>query len=406
MTTITRNRIIIDGTSLGRRKTGNETYIRGLLDGFEALNIKDSNLNISLITTEKHKDTRSQAFDWIEIPEGNFFSRNYLTIPSQLRSHKADIYHATYWTRWWDLHPPKVVMIHDISFVSFPEGFLRHERLFYASVVRQVAKAAAQIMTVSEYSKQNMIDHWKLPEDKITVTYNGIDSCFQSGISLQDRSSLYPDLAGKMGAGRNVESISQVAVNTGKMTAVGDQNPYILYVGNLHPRKNVARLLKAFVQLKRQEKIPHRLVIVGQQAWMTGDIFEVIRSHRLEDSVSFTGYISQNELVEWYQNACVMVYPSLFEGFGLPPLEAMACGCPVVASNTTSIPEVVGDAAILVDPESVDEIASGIWRLLKDENLRKSFSMRGLSRASKFSWRQCALRTLHVYDRLLWDKSK
>jgi len=359
-------RVVIDGCCLGRKKTGNETYLRGLLSGLQEVSV--AGCDLSVITTTAHRGERPETFEWIDIPQGNFLSRNFLTIPSELTRFKGktSIYHATYWTRFWSEVVPSVVMIHDISFVSFPQGFKKHEQWIYAGLIEQVAKRSRHIVTVSEFSKRDMIERWKIPGEKITVTYDGLDDCYRPA------------------SGKNQEM-------------KGEETPYILYVGNLHPRKNLVRLLKAFVLLKEETKLRHRLKIVGQAAWMFEDIFEAVRRHRLEEAVDFTGYVSQEELIRLYQQATVTVYPSLFEGFGLPVLEAMGCGSPVVTSKTTSIPEVAGEACVLVNPESVEDIAGAMEKVLVSEKLQAELREKGLRQSEKFTWKQMADKTLEVW---------
>jgi glycosyltransferase involved in cell wall biosynthesis len=358
--------LVLDGCCLGRRKTGNETYIRCLLEKFARLRF--TNLDLTVLTTTHYTGPRSDCFQWENIPLGNFATRNFYTIPRQLSQRAPDLYHATYWTRFWSQPVPSLVMIHDISFVSFPQGFKTHERLFYAGVIKAIAQQARHILTVSEFSKQDLIERWHLPPEKITVTYEAVEDCF--------RPADHP-------------------------TAPTLSAPYLLYVGNLHPRKNLVRLLQAFVQLKQAHRIPHRLKIVGQKAWLFGEIFETVRRHCLEQDVDFTGYVSQEELIQLYQQATVTAYPSLFEGFGFPVLEAMACGSPVVTSATTSIPEVAGDAAILVDPHSSEAIAEGLRQVLLSPERQQDLKKRGLEQVKKFSWERCARQTYAVYEKLI-----
>jgi glycosyltransferase involved in cell wall biosynthesis len=254
-------------------------------------------------------------------------------------------------------------MVHDLSFVSFPQGFHAHEQWVYANLVRACARAARHLLTVSQFSKQELMQHWKIPADKITVTYDGLDACYTPSGSEPTR----------------------------------EDPPYILYVGNLHPRKNIVRLLDAYVQVCKSGKFPHRLKIVGQATWMAGDVFAAVRESEFADRVEFTGYLSYEKLTSLYQNAAVCVYPSLYEGFGLPVLEAMACGCPVVCSNTTSVPEVAGDACIQVNPESSSEIAQGICSILSDPSLAQDLRQRGPRQAASFTWEGCAEATLSAY---------
>lgn len=360
--------IAIDACCLGRKKTGNETYIRGLLSGIESL-LKDADLRtefrFTILTTNAHVGYRAGCFDWVDIPLGNFLTRNFLTIPGVLFRMKPDLYHGVYWNRFFAQPVPTVLMVHDLSFVSFPQGFHRHEQWIYANLVRASVRSARHVLTVSQFSKQEMMQHWKLSSDAITVTYDGLDECYRPPAP--------------------------------QPLSFSESSPYILYVGNLHPRKNIIRLLEAFVRVKANGNFSHRLKVVGQAAWMAGDVFAAVRESGLGDQVDFTGYVSYEQLTALYQNAAVTVYPSLYEGFGLPVLEAMACGCPVVCSNTTSIPEVAGDACVLVNPESSGEIAEGIRRILENPALADDLRKRGPLQAAKFTWESCASATLEAY---------
>jgi glycosyltransferase involved in cell wall biosynthesis len=355
-------RVAIDATCLGRRKTGNETYIRGVLDGFQM--IQPANLELEVITTPHYAGPRPDSFVWREIPLGHFISRNFWKIPQVLSQSKPQLYHASFWTKFWD-RVPKIVSVHDISFVCIPSGYKRHELLVYRSLIKLAAQKAARILTLSEFSKREICERWKIAPDKVTVTYLGLDDCFRP---------------------------SAERVKTA---------PSILYVGNLHPRKNLIRLLQAFILLKREKKTDARLKIVGQKAWLYDDIFETVRKNKIESDVEFTGYISQDELVRHYQAATVMVYPSVYEGFGLPVLEAMGCGTPVVSSNTTSIPEVAGDACELVNPESVEEIAAGIWRVISSPERQAELRHRSLEQAKKFDWKTTASQILQAYSQTI-----
>lgn len=366
--------IVIDGVCLGRRKTGNETYLRGLLDGLAsragAWTIDDRPVRFSVLTTPAHTGARQACFEWIDIPLGNLASRNLVTIPRLLSRIRADVYHGVYWIRWWALPCPTLLTVHDLSFVSFPQGFKPHERWVYANIIRLCARAADHLTTISHFSKKELVERWHLPPEKVTVTYLGTDARFLPG---KDQ-------------GETPE-------------------PYLLAVGNLHPRKNLRRLIEAFVLLKQRHALPHKLRIVGQKAWLFDDVFESVRRHGMENDVVFTGYLSDEEVVETYRRADVTIYPSLYEGFGFPPLEAMASGCPVVCSTAASIPEVAGDAAVMVDPTSVEGIAEGIHRLISDEELRRTLIERGFAQAKKFTWEQCAVETVEAYGRVITTRS-
>lgn len=427
-------KVLIDACCLGRRKTGNETYIRGLLRGLadcgkagdrsQGTEVRRQETGdrsggqeapravpeLAVVTTAAHRGERPGCFEWMDIPLGNFATRNFLTLPRVLKSSGAALYHASYWTRFWAEPVPSVVMIHDLSFVSFPQGFRPHERLVYAGLIRQVARRARHLVTVSEFSKQELMERWKIPADRITVTYNGLDPCFRPKAGAEGVECRVPSVEGEIrrepGGLRDEHGPTHTPNDARSTTrdALAPSStfqPYILYVGNLHPRKNLVRLLEAFVRLKAEARIPHQLKIVGQAAWLCGDIFETVRRHRLEGEVEFTGYVAQDELVRLYQDAALAVYPSLYEGFGLPVLEAMACGCPVVTSRTTSIPEVAGEAAELVDPESVDAIAAGLARVAGDAAWAAELRRRGPERAARFTWEATARQTLAAWERAL-----
>lgn len=441
--------IAIDACCLGRKKTGNETYIRGLLSGFETL-LKRAGLRnesecemqngesgaspgpqssilpvppvsgsqrfssqvfpapppsairhppsspasggfrFTVLTTAAHTGERAGCFDWVDIPLGNFVTRNFLTIPKVLKRLKPDLYHGVYWSRFFALPVPTVLTIHDLSFVGFPQGFHRHEQLVYANLIRLCAWSAKHILTISESSKREMMKYWMIPAEKITVAYLAQDACY----SPLDRCPA-SNPAGEADSDQLFVEPSAIIP-----PPFAEGPPYILYVGNLHPRKNIVRLLEGFVRLKRLG-LPHRLKIVGQATWMAGDVFSAVRDSGLADEVEFTGYISYEAMVSVYRGAAVFVYPSLYEGFGLPVLEAMACGCPVVCSNTTSVPEVAGDAAVLVNPESADDLAEGIRRVLTEPGLARELRERGIQQAAKFTWPSCAETTLAVYRRVI-----
>ena len=178
----------------------------------------------------------------------------------------------------------------------------------------------------------------------------------------------------------------------------GIDREYILYTGTLEPRKNIVSLIRAFDAIKKESGIPHRLVIAGKKGWLFDDIFSAVEELGLVDEVIFTGYVPGEDLPYLYNGASLFAYPSKYEGFGLPPLEAMACGCPVVSSNSSSLPEVVGDAGLMVAPEQTNDLArEAMLKVLSDSSLRDSMRCRGLERAAMFSWKRCARETLDVY---------
>jgi glycosyltransferase involved in cell wall biosynthesis len=243
--------------------------------------------------------------------------------------------------------------------------------------VRNTAKTAAHIITVSEYSRRDIIETYRVASDRITVTPEAAPATFAPVTEEKEIARV-----------RNLYGIN---------------SDYILSVGSIQPRKNLVRLITAYSALRRrrpQAKLP-RLVLVGKCAWLYNETLRSITELGVSESVILTGYVPEADLPALYSGAVCFIYPSYFEGFGLPPLEAMKCGAPVIVGNRTSLPEVVGDAGLLVDPFDVDAIAAGIEKMIDDSSLQAELRRKGLERARLFDWRETARRTLEVYQRTL-----
>lgn len=360
-----RPRVAIDAHTIGRRATGNESYVRGLLHGLAG-----------------HADVEVVALtdDAVDLPAGvpHHELRFRAAIPRLIhdlahprRQWSADLLHVQY------VRPPRcdvrvVTTIHDISFEHFPEYFTRRSRIRMALTIPWSARHSAAVITGSEYSRQDLIATYRLDPDHVTVTPYAADPRFVR--------------------------LSAEEVNR-RIARFGLPAGYLLCVGNLQPRKNLRRVIEAYAGLPSDVRPP--LVIVGQEAWQYDEIYASIRTHGLADGVHFTGFVQPDELVALYGGAAVFAYPSLYEGFGLPVIEAMACGVPTITSNRTSMPEVAGNAAVLVEPDRVDDIRAGIERLLRDDSLRRTLAVEGPRRAALFSWSRCAEETVACYMRAI-----
>lgn len=263
-----------------------------------------------------------------------------------------------------------VVTIHDLAFLLFPENYTWINGTYLKSMVPASLKRAARIIVDSENTKKDLISLLSVSEEKIRVIPAGVDESFSPTIE--------PD---------------KVAKAKHKYGITGD---YILYVGTLEPRKNIGRLVEAYSRLESRRDL--RLVIAGGKGWLYDELFKKVEELKIDESVSFLGYIPRKDLPALYSGAELFVYPSIYEGFGLPVLEAMACGTPVITSNVSSLPEVAGDAALLIDPNNVEELASAIEKLLSDSELRSELMNKGLERAKLFSWERTARETLAVYQ--------
>lgn len=269
-------------------------------------------------------------------------------------------------------HPCKtVVTIHDLAFLTFPAYFKAKDRIIQRKITSYAIKNADRIIAVSHSTKRDIIKYYHVNSEKITVIYHGGGE-IRRPISDSDK----------------IEEVRQ---------KYNLPTRYILYLGVLQPRKNLARLIKAFDSLLKDQKIAQGLVIAGKKGWLYQDIFDTVKRLKLQDKVSFTGYIPTNDLPMLLAGADLFVLPSLYEGFGLPVLEAMACGTPVITSNVSSLPEVVGNAAILIDPYNIKEMADAIYRVLHNENLKSEMVRKGLKQAKKFSWEKTARKTLEIY---------
>jgi glycosyltransferase involved in cell wall biosynthesis len=269
----------------------------------------------------------------------------------------------------------KVITICDVTPLLFPETHGRlhvwHHRLALPAILR----AADRIITISEASKRDIVRCCRIAEEKISVTY--------LAASLP---GLTPNLL----------------VNTPD-AGTGPSKPYILNVGTLEPRKNLAGLLKAFARA-RSKGLPHSLVVVGANGWGNSPVAQLINELGIGDHVLFTGFVDDLALPRLYAGADFFVYPSLYEGFGLPVLEAMACGAPVITSNVSSMPEVAGGAALLVDPCSTAELADAMLRLAGDEELRSQMRAKGIERAGHYNWEQTAELTWQIYQEVIGSR--
>jgi glycosyltransferase involved in cell wall biosynthesis len=294
-----------------------------------------------------------------------------LVQPFVLWQEKIDLLHSLAFVTPLVSPCPSVVTIYDLSFIIFPRHFKYLKCLYLTLLTRLSARKARRIITISESTKRDTARLLGVSAEKIDIVYCGVDKAFHP----------LP--------GREVASFRQKR---------GLPERMILFVGTIEPRKNVARLVEAYSRLRDGQV---KLVIGGARGWLYEEVFARVEELELTGDVLFPGYIPPDELPLWYNAAELFVYPSLYEGFGLPPLEAMACGTPVITSNVSSLPEVVGEAGLTVDPMDSMGLAEAMNQVLADEALRQSMRERGLSRASRFSWAKAARETVGVYRRAL-----
>jgi glycosyltransferase involved in cell wall biosynthesis len=272
-----------------------------------------------------------------------------------------------------------VVTVHDLGYHYYPEAHTLSQNLYLRWSTRYNARSAVRVLADSEATRRDLIDFYRIEEERVTVVYPGRDEAL---VPIGD-----PGL------------IASVCARHGVTT------PYLLYVGTLHPRKNLVRLVQAFASLLRSEDVGPsdscsglKLVLAGKKGWYYEEIFAQVRKLNLVDRVVFTGYVPDADLPSLLSGALAFVFPSLYEGFGLPVLEAMSCGVPVICSDSSSLPEVAGDAALLTDPLDSEAWVEALWRVVADRDLRCTLAGRGFEQVQRFSWRQTAKETLQVLE--------
>ena len=298
-----------------------------------------------------------------------------LVQPLQLRTARIDLLHAMAFAGPLALSTPWVVTVYDVSFLLFPGSFNRTNRMYLTWAVRNALQRADRVIAISESTRRDLLRLFSVSPDKVKVVYCGRDAGFSPPT---DRAAVE-----RVRARRHLPE------------------RMILFVGTLEPRKNVPRLVRAFARAKREAHLAHRLVLVGARGWRYGEVDQAIAEEGIAGDVILAGYIPQDELPAWYQAADLFVYPSLYEGFGLPPLAAMACGTPVVASNASALPEVIGDAGLLVSPTDTNALTEAIIRGVTDSAWRQETSARGLKQAALFSWNRAARETTDIYRTVL-----
>ncbi len=299
------------------------------------------------------------------------------SVTKALKKHKADLFFSPDGFLSLKTDVPQVCTIHDINFEHHPEDLPKGARNYLRTYFPQFAQKAAHIMTVSDYSKQDIVTTYAISPDKITTAWNGASDAFQPLNEFEKKA-------------------------TEEQFANG--RPYILFVGALHPRKNLRRLLPAFEKLHERGISTYDLVIAGEALWknIPPDIqpSESIRKH-----VHFTGHLSLEDLTKVMGSASLLAFVPYFEGFGIPLVEAMRCGTPIVCGDRTSLPEVVGDAAILCDPFSVDDISAKLEQVLSHPELQASLKKKGLERSTLFSWNKAAETIWKVFESTIQKKA-
>lgn len=368
-------RIGIDATAIPPRRTGAGNYIFQLVKNLALIDKANS---YTIFTKPEH------AAEW-KIEQTNFqfvmanlhnrarrLAWEQTGLPILASRYRLDLLHSPHYTIPLSLACKSVVTFHDMIFFLYPEMYGRFRQQFFTTMMRLSARRANAILTDSQSTADDLHQILGTPENKIFPVLLACDKHYQPITDLTQ--------------------VEQICANYGLPS-----NQYFLYVGVLEPRKNIPVLLQALRNLL-DHGFKHCLAITGKKGWMFEEIFATVKRLQLDSHVIFTGYIPEEHLPYLYTGCTASIYPSLYEGFGMPVLEALACGSPVITSNISSMPEITADAALLVDPRSVDQLTIAMERMLSDDGLREKMKNQALARSAKFSWEKTAQETLEIYS--------
>ena len=361
---------------IDRKRTGVDNYLYNLINSF----IKEGkSQHMSLIHYNKTSDPVYTKVHDVIIPTfGPSKFTKIFGMPYAIKKEGIDILHVPmHWPTqilsfFFNYNVKKILTIHDITPLLIPETHTAETKRWWLSSLNLIKNRADIIITDSSNTKKDCVKYLDIPKDRIRVIHLAADPMYKP---FKNKETAIKDL-------NNNYNLNL---------------PFILAVGTLEKRKNIPTLIRAFNQLKKKG-IKHKLVLIGGKGWKYNEIFHTIDKLNLKEEVLFMGYVPDEDLVKFYNTADLFVYPSIYEGFGLPPLEAMACGCPVVTSNSSSLPEVVGDAGIMVDPYNSDDLADKIYEILNNRNLRAKLCNKSLKRAKMFNWEKTARETWKVYE--------
>jgi glycosyltransferase involved in cell wall biosynthesis/ubiquinone/menaquinone biosynthesis C-methylase UbiE len=371
-------KIAIDISLAVGESAGVGSYTRGLLEGLAAIDAENEYLLYSYLDLPQSPHSAFPHAPNFSLGAvklgGEHWERMWAEaeLPPKEAMDPVDVIHSPFFNAPKERRGSLVVTIHDIAFLRYPEFHTEANRLHCLNGTLKAALHADRIIAVSQHTKRDLVDYFSIPEDRIRVIYEAPRKIYSQE--------------------RNTEFVRST------LERLEIYHNFILFVGSLEPRKNLKTLLLAYASYVKRYSGRELLVVAGAQGWLTDDISLFVAHLGLEERVKFLGYVQESELRVLYSAAKLFVYPSMYEGFGLPPLEAMACGAPVITSNTSSLPEAVGDAAILVDPLDSEELCHAMRTVLCDDDLRLKLRKQSFERARLFSWERAAKETLAVYQ--------
>jgi glycosyltransferase involved in cell wall biosynthesis len=368
-------RIGIDATALPPQPVGAGNYIVQLVRALARLESEDEFVvfsqagKVSLLGTEDRPEFRITTVP--NLSPAVRLTWEQAMLPLVVKNLKIDVFHSLHYTRPLWLPCKSVVTFHDMTFFLFPQLHTGSKRLFFPLAIRASARLAQALIAVSENTRQDAIRLVNIPPEKIFTTPLGVDQSF-----------------------RPIRDLEGLKIIRGKYDL---PERFILYVGLVEPRKNLPVLIRAYRELIEVQR-DFDLVVVGRFGWMSEGLLAEVDRLGVKERIRFTGYVPQEDLPWVYNLSSLFVYPTRYEGFGLPALEAMACGVPVITTNVSSMPEIVGDAGFLVEPDSEESLKQAMAEVLADPGLSAEMAARGLERAKQFTWERTARETLRVYQ--------
>ncbi len=367
----------IDAHAIGRHLTGNEVYIRNLLQQYAGLDRKSEFLAYLSMPGADQVVPPRFAKRWVS---NNPFLRLGFDLSRGLRQDKPDLVHVQY-TAPLFCPVPVVVSVHDVSYLEHPEFFPRARRMQLRMTVERTVRSAAKVVTLSEFSRGGIARAYGMDPEKIAVVPAACSEIFQP----------QPKAPAK-------------AFVDGRFAIRG---PYVLCVGDLQPRKNPIGLIRAFEELvANYPQLPHSLVFVGKDTWFAPRVHQIAEASPFANRIHFTGYVNDEELLQLYNASDLFIFPSFYEGFGIPILEAMASGRAVACSNTSAMKEVAGDAAVLFNPYSTREMVTAMRDLLLEPDFRLRMERLGRQNAARYTWKQTARQTLDIYQAVVEQRKR
>jgi glycosyltransferase involved in cell wall biosynthesis len=374
--------IAIDAHSVGSGLGGNETYATNLIEALAEIDsVNRYTLYVTKTAAIDRFDKRWPNVELRQTLPHTPLVRIPITLSLELRRRPVDILHVQYTSP--PFTPcPVVNTIHDLSFEHLPETFKRRSWRQMRLTIRRSAQTATQIITDSNFSREDILRTYKLSPERVTATPLAASAIF-----------------------RPVEDFNEIERVRQRYGIAGD---YILTVGSIQPRKNLPRLIRAFAMLCREGQIRPlpKLVVVGKRDWLYEETVEAAENSEVRERILFTDYVPESDLPALYTGATCFVYPSYFEGFGIPPLEAMRCGTPTITGDRTCFPEIIGDGGLMVDPYDERAIVDAIVKIFAHPGLRAELRTKAINRASLFDWKETARQTLSVYQKVFAERFK